>query len=97
MKLCEDCLEQCIEEMLPSDSYVLFSLDGTYTLTEGLTRREIYEIVNNIKATQINEILRKLEFVGLIKSNNNRKNILYCLTKDGAKAVDELKIKLKMK
>ena len=88
MKLCNECLQQCAEEMLPNDIAVLFTLDGNMNFANGLTRLEIYSLIDTMKHTQINEILRKLEFVGLIKTNNTRKNIIYCLTPEGAQLLN---------
>ena len=55
--------------------------------TNGVTRQYIYDLIDTMKATQINEILRRLEFVGLIKTSNTRKNILYCLTQEGVEVL----------
>ena len=63
MKLCKDCLNQCAKELDSMDVAVLYSLNGNTTFANGLTRREIYELVGTMKATQINEIIHKLEFV----------------------------------
>lgn len=87
MKLCEECLRECAEELLPNDIAILFALDGNMSFTNGVTRQEIYSLIDTMKATQINEILKKLEFVGLIKTNNTRKNIIYCLTQEGDKVL----------
>ena len=83
MRLCERCLKECAEELLPNDIAILFALDGNMNFTNGVTRQYLYDLIDTMKATQINEILRKLEFVGLIKTNNTRKNIIYCLTQEG--------------
>ena len=83
MKLCKDCLEQCVVELVANEWVVLFTLDGCTTLANGYTRSQMYELIDTMKATQINEILRKLEFLELIKSNNSKKNTVYCMTADG--------------
>ena len=72
------------------------SLNGNTTFANGLTRREIYELVGTMKATQINEIIHKLEFVGLIASNNRRKNILYCITDEGTYVLGKVNINMKI-